>query len=302
MILGAGISVSAGIPDFRAKSGLFQALKQKYPELQHGKDLFDYNAVFNVSITSSPHYRRGIHCGYEWAGGQVRPNHQQMYAEMIANLYEASDGACPTIFHQAMKCLDVLGRVLRVYTQNIDGLEAKAGLEEFRTFDGSPEDEARGRVALLHGSLGTLACSAKPRSHTLPLRKYLGDLQRGFLPSCPLCASQQPSNRLRPRLPGQLRPDITLYNDTASEDRSIALGKLIEEDMQTVDCVVVVGTSLKVDGFKKLVKGMSKACSLQTTLYVNLEPPPSNMKAHFKYYLPIAADSFARHLLKNLCT
>jgi NAD-dependent SIR2 family protein deacetylase len=48
---GAGISVQAGIPDFRSSDGLFQTLKRDNPReaLCSGKDLFDAS-VFNVSI------------------------------------------------------------------------------------------------------------------------------------------------------------------------------------------------------------------------------------------------------------
>ena len=46
--LGAGISVQAGIPDFRSETGLFQTLKKENSSLSSGRDLFDAS-VFNVS-------------------------------------------------------------------------------------------------------------------------------------------------------------------------------------------------------------------------------------------------------------
>ena len=45
---GAGISVDAGIPDFRSSDGLFRSLRKGYLTLASGKDLFDVS-VFKVS-------------------------------------------------------------------------------------------------------------------------------------------------------------------------------------------------------------------------------------------------------------
>ena len=47
-----------------------------------------------------------------------------------------SSSAAPTTFHRLLRRLDERGKLLRVYTQNIDALESKAGL----TF-GVPEFE-----------------------------------------------------------------------------------------------------------------------------------------------------------------
>lgn len=107
VICGAGISVSspANIPDFRSTAGLFRKLKEKHPTagLTSGKDLFDAS-LFNSASTSSIFY------------------------SMIAELKAMADAASPTTFHHLLKRLDMEGRLQRVYTQNIDGLEERAGL------------------------------------------------------------------------------------------------------------------------------------------------------------------------------
>ena len=65
VVIGAGISVNAGIPDFRSSEGLFQSLKKDHPTLSSGKDLFDAS-VFNVS----PRFV----CGGGCRGGHVCGN------------------------------------------------------------------------------------------------------------------------------------------------------------------------------------------------------------------------------------
>src|ERR1700684_4251627 len=47
---------------------------------------------------------------------------------MIARLSELSQAAEPTAFHQVLRALDDRGKLLRVYTQNIDAIEKKSGM------------------------------------------------------------------------------------------------------------------------------------------------------------------------------
>lgn len=99
-LCGAGISVSAGIPDFRSEgTGLYHNL-QKY-NLDKPESMFDIEF-----FKSNP--KPFIHLAKELFPGQYDP----------------------TTTHHFLRLLDEKGLLLRVYTQNIDGLEFQAGLSE----------------------------------------------------------------------------------------------------------------------------------------------------------------------------
>jgi len=98
---GAGISVSAGIPDFRSASGLYND-----PELKkYGFD--DPQDLFSISY--------------------FRENPKPFY-EIVKRLYP--DQFHPTKTHYFIKLLAKHGLLLRNFTQNIDTLEFIAGVPQ----------------------------------------------------------------------------------------------------------------------------------------------------------------------------
>jgi len=101
VLVGAGASVSAGIPDFRTPhTGLYDNL-QKY-QLPEGKP----ESVFDLDY--------------------FRTTPAAFYA-LAAELYP-SPHRSPTTAHLLLRLLHDHGVLRRVYTQNIDGLERQAGL------------------------------------------------------------------------------------------------------------------------------------------------------------------------------
>ena len=99
VVMGAGASVSAGIPDFRTPgTGLYDNL-EKY-------NLPRPEAVFDLEF--------------------FKDNPAPFYL-LAKELFPGKFKPTPT--HRFLKLLDEKGLLRRVYTQNIDGLEALAGLE-----------------------------------------------------------------------------------------------------------------------------------------------------------------------------
>lgn len=103
VMAGAGISVSAGIPDFRTPgTGLYDNL-QKY-------DLPDPQAIFDIG-----YFNEKPNAFYLLA--------REMWAEGVA-----AGKYRPTPTHHFLKLLHDKGLLLRCFTQNIDSLEAETGL------------------------------------------------------------------------------------------------------------------------------------------------------------------------------
>jgi NAD-dependent SIR2 family protein deacetylase len=101
VLMGAGASVSAGIPDFRSPgSGLYSRLQEyglPFPEAVFDLDFFHSKPEPFTNLAKSI-----------WPGQENGPK--------------------PTVVHSFLKILEGQGCLRRVYTQNIDGLESLAGV------------------------------------------------------------------------------------------------------------------------------------------------------------------------------
>ncbi|WUR04899.1 NAD-dependent protein deacetlyase [Vairimorpha necatrix] len=246
IITGAGISVSSGIPDFRSKTGIFKDIKKKYKI--NGEDLFS----FKFSLDERT---------------------REIYLDYICELKTLVDSSRPSYTHNFFKYLSKISQ-LRVYTQNIDSLEEKAGL-------------GLENLVYLHGNLKYLKCL------------YCGDTSEftdpEIIKSSPTCSNCKVSNiRLR-NVPRYLHTNIIHYHQDHPD--SDLISDCIKKDSDC-DLLIVVGTSLNVFGVRNMVKYFKKICS--TRIFVNKEDCKSSLRKYFTHFYKGTSDNFFKLVKKEI--
>ncbi|KAI1928160.1 hypothetical protein LOZ58_006823 [Ophidiomyces ophidiicola] len=248
VVAGAGISVSSGIPDFRSSHGLFTTLRKDHKLKASGKQLFDASVYLDRSMTSTFH-------------------------DMVRSLSDMAATAQPSAFHRFLSNLATEQRLLRLYTQNIDGIDESLPL--LNTQVPLPLGSPWPRTIQLHGGLKKMTCH-KCR-HT---SDFKAELFHG--PDPPLCAKcceadlHRMNTGQRRRGVGKLRPRIVLYNEDNPDEE--AIGSVVRADLRTrPDALVVVGTSLKIPGVRRIVKEMCRVVHGRkdgVTIWINHDAAP----------------------------
>ncbi|KAI0801123.1 DHS-like NAD/FAD-binding domain-containing protein [Fomes fomentarius] len=265
VVTGAGISCSCGIPDFRSSDGLYALVKQQYPDVVlKGRDLFDASLFRDPTSTA-------------------------VFYTFISSLKKSIDSASPSSTHRFIKTLDSKRKLLRSYTQNIDGLEEKAGLvgtssQEIKT-TGKGKFKIRAkdvRNVQLHGDIHRVRCTFCSAEFSCT-PQYRDIFLSGTAPECPECAarsSARVARSARALKVGTLRPAVVLYDEPHPLGDDI--GTIQTADMaRKPDMLIIMGTSLKVHGFKKLVKDFARVVheSAPSTFASSGSPLKKNAKS-----------------------
>ncbi|KAL2865473.1 uncharacterized protein BJX67DRAFT_373114 [Aspergillus lucknowensis] len=229
VLTGAGISTSLGIPDFRSKdTGL-------YSQLEH-LGLSDPQEVFDIHL--------------------FREDPSVFYS-IAKDILPTEKKYSPT--HGFIRLLQDKGKLLTNYTQNIDNIEANAGVH--------PEN-----IVQCHGSFAMATCLKC--QYKVPGDEIYDEIKKGVVPECAQCRKQIAQDALKPQgqkrkrhsnsvhrdrksdgedssddddyeipTPGVMKPDITFFGEDLPDEFG---RRLLHHDRDKVDLVIVIGTSLKV--------------------------------------------------------
>lgn len=205
--------------------------------------------------------------------------------------------------HKFVRVLRDGGRLMRCYTQNIDGLESREGLvtdlargkgnkrrfmkkhyEAPRPahttgtdFDGGCE------VVQLHGDLEKLRCTMCSTQFDWTNEDTEIYLE-GAAPDCAKCRAksvERQASGKRGLAVGCLRPNIVLYGE--DHPSNTQLTPLIPFDASCQpDVLIIMGTSLKVFGLQKIVREFAKAVHAQKNgkgrvIFVNRTRPAESV-------------------------
>lgn len=191
VMTGAGISTSAGIPDFRSPdTGLYANLARL--------NLPYAEAVFDIS-----YFRE----------------HPEPFYVLAKELYPGKFH--PTVSHSFVALLDEKHMLMKLFTQNIDCLERRAGV---------PGE----KIIEAHGSFATQRCIECKTEYPDDLMKEA--VNSGHVPHC-----------IVPQCNGLVKPDIVFFGEQLPESFHQNRGAPAQADL-----VIVMGTSLSVQPFASL--------------------------------------------------
>jgi NAD-dependent SIR2 family protein deacetylase len=222
-------SVASGIPDFRSADGLYATLNP---------DLLTADAIEREAIRSDPTFaleqtlftKNPLPC-------------LELNREFILGTREQRWKS--TLAHRFVELLhSKTGKLVRLYTQNIDGLEDQC------------TELPREKVVAVHGSMDRAECAmCKTESDfnafAEKVRRQIKDLssQDPAAPAtstpidCDMCGAQS------------MKPAIVLFKSSLPME----FFEKVPEDIEDVDLLIVIGTSLRVAPANSLVWRVPKS-------------------------------------------
>ncbi|KAF1743723.1 hypothetical protein MXB_5427, partial [Myxobolus squamalis] len=186
ILTGAGISTSAGIPDFRSPDTGLYANFDKF-------GVPSSDSMFDIDY--------------------FRINPKAFYG-ICKSFMDVLKQATPTLSHYFLKLLAEKKILLRLYTQNIDGMEREVGIDPKYIIEA-------------HGSLSIsscINCRAK-----IDIELFKNSVLANTILYCPACN-------------GLVKPDVVFFGERLPD----YFFESVEHDCKNCDLLIVSGTSLHV--------------------------------------------------------
>lgn len=259
------------------------------------------------------------------------PSRTSVFYTFIASLRkqirEEVKQTTPT--HRFIRTIRDSHKLVRCYTQNIDGLESRLGLcmdmergkGNRSRFTAKVKNAPLGlrqstsggnmdggcEVVPLHGDLASLRCTLCHKTCGWEERNSEASLLGGRAPRCFSCAISDQQRRDRGKRGtqvGTLRPNIVLYGE--EHPAADAVGSITTHDLSLApDVLLILGTSLHVQGVKTLVKEFAKCVHARPkargkVIFVNLSQPSESVwKDSIDYWVSMDCDAWIGTLRRH---
>ena len=251
MLTGAGVSVAAGIPDFRSPGGMYDTLQPK-------------------KLTATPEQRMDMAADpttvVSWRLFKDNPlPYLEVRRPFILGVGAGEwQGTCA---HYFAKVLHEKGMLINrgCFTQNIDGLDYQTGLS----------DDV---VIPVHGSLGRASCEMCGAAMDFgafqaAVRRQIRNIYDDDGQDLEAPEASSPVLCTRCGKPG-IKPSTVLYGRGLPQ----AFFEAVEDDLPEADLLIVAGTSLTVSPANQTVAWVRKDC---TRLVINREPVGEDLGLRF---------------------